>query len=383
MTMRVLIVGLVVFGALVRPAAGDDVRLKARATASATTTEITLADIATLDGAYVETLAATAVGTFASAEATTLEITVADVRAALTRAGVHWGKVNLRGRTVTISRIIARAEDVGAMRGRALDGDETSPATKTPVTAARPVTLPAPDRDATVVAATVLDEPTVRGAVARLLVRALERDAADVRFRVRARDAARLDEPFDATRDVLIASGSTRAARISFRLRRAGVAAPSLNVHPEVRTTRLVVRGDVPRGHELRPSDVQATETWAAPIVADAFARADAAASTKARRQIENTGFIACSGPQKESNDGFGVHDPAFLNHLPHFCTREPTRFDAFVVHRCCLAGGEIGGAVDGHLLGAEAGAGIERAELLPLAGAVACLFLEFAAGGS
>src|ERR1017187_638773 len=85
--------------------------------------------------------------------------------------------------------------------------------------------------------------------------------------------------------------------------------------------------------------------------------------------------------PGEEADDGFGVFDLAPGDHVRQFLALEPAGFDALVVHRSGLAGGEIFGEEDGHTLLHEAGARPERRELAPPASLVAGLFLQFAFG--
>src|SRR5262245_37934284 len=61
-----------------------------------------LADIAQLAGDEAQRFGTLVIAPASAATAACLEIPIADVRARLDAAGVHWGKVNLGGRSVIV-----------------------------------------------------------------------------------------------------------------------------------------------------------------------------------------------------------------------------------------------------------------------------------------
>src|ERR1035437_5502698 len=91
------------------------------------------------------------------------------------------------------------------------------------------------------------------------------------------------------------------------------------------------------------------------------------------------TPALKCVTPGEEADDRLGVFDLALGDHRREFLALEPAGFDALVLHRSGLAGGEILGEEDAHALPHEAGARPERRQFGPLARYVAGLFLQFA----
>ena len=86
---------------LAHTAAADEIVLKGSARLAIATGDVRLADIAELTGPLARQYADVVVAQVHDSTSA-MEISVGDVRAALTRAGVHWGKVNLNGTVVIV-----------------------------------------------------------------------------------------------------------------------------------------------------------------------------------------------------------------------------------------------------------------------------------------
>lgn len=245
---------------LAHAAAADEIALKASARLATGTGEVRLADIAELTGPLAQQYADTVVAQVHDSTAA-MEISVGEVRAALTDAGVHWGKVNLNGTTV----IVRPSEP----------GNAAAPMFMTPASIER-VNRPQPSagsrRGTFLQADTVIDLQTLRGAVARTIVAGLGMAPGTVHLTFDDRDASLLDLNLDTNRFEIqpLSNLDSDRVELSVRVWSQGriVHRQSISVRPMFRTDVVVLRRDVSRGDVLHEEDCLVERRWITPIQA-------------------------------------------------------------------------------------------------------------------
>ncbi|MDY7109396.1 MAG: flagellar basal body P-ring formation chaperone FlgA [Planctomycetota bacterium] len=258
-------------------AQADSIRLRASVRLSAGDDVVRLADIADIEGAEAERYAELAIAEIDDARAR--EITVRDVRRKLDEAGAHWGRINLNGRAVIIRPPRGRAASApGAMAAvslaavREVSDDDDRPA--------------ADDR----LAAEIDDDDTLRGALARYLIRGLETEAQNLRLIFDHHDDDLLDQSARKQRFELKPEGSLRSDRITFTVRvwSGGRIRETRQValRPMLRLPTAVLQRDLDRNEMIDRGDFAVTESWLSPLQASMTCDPDTLAGHLARRRM-------------------------------------------------------------------------------------------------
>lgn len=254
--------GLVFIATLaVVPAKADRITLRDGVAVSAVA-GITLADVAHLDGDAAEALGDVHLGRFAEG-ADERTITRRQVSDALTEAGVHWGRVSLRGRRqITVRRLAVRPAQGAAPADRPLDDDV---ATGTDEAAGRPVRAAANPVEALRVAAAGTGGRSLEQVLDAWLADRLGVARDDLRIDYeRGDEALQLNEgngPFE-----IRSASSDLAGRTILRVRQiAGdriVADCRLTADVRVRRPVVVARRSIQRGQTLTGDDLEQAVRW-------------------------------------------------------------------------------------------------------------------------
>jgi flagella basal body P-ring formation protein FlgA len=219
---------------------------------------VTIGDIAEIEGPEAQRFADLAILTL-NGTATAMEISIQDVRARLSDAGVHWGRLSLSGRSVTVRParlgdaeppVAMSAVAINTPRERQRDGSDAKPTC----------------------AAELVSQPTLRGDIARLLVTSIHARPDDIQFIFDAADDETLDVNTTAateTRYEIQPLGAASGDRIPVAIRtwtndRAGER-QTVTVQPRVRMKAAVLARDVGRDDVLRADDVESRELWLPP----------------------------------------------------------------------------------------------------------------------
>lgn len=262
-SIAALIVGLVagMMSAVVGTAAADTIALRNAVRLPADAQVVTLADIAEIEGEMAERFADLFILELPES-GVAVEINVRDVRQRLHEAGAHWGRINLSGR-----KVIVRP-------GR---GSEIAP----PLANA-PVSLAEPKREASakkrepsrveVRAVDVINQPTLRGMIANLIVNNLNAQAHDVALFFENDDAELLDRALEGARFELQPLGSFVSERIELAVRIWSdgrvTETHRISVLPKLRVQATVLRHDIGRNHVLSDADLETVQQWLSPPLA-------------------------------------------------------------------------------------------------------------------
>lgn len=260
------------------PAAADSVTLKRSVRMPNDRAHLTLGDVATLEGPIVEPLRDLTIWT--NPDPASLQTLSLDaIRAALTDARVHWGSVHLSGGDVLVRpRPAHDGPGPRAMETASVTG--VAPAQATEATANE------------FTADALVNEATIRGAVARRLVQHLRRPASDVRltFEPRAAGAESLDQsPADRLIEIAPLSAlDTDRVELAVRLWRDGRVERSFPVtlHLSLRLPVPVLSRDVSKGDAIDASMVASAHEWRKPSEARAIAAPESIAGRQAARPM-------------------------------------------------------------------------------------------------
>lgn len=244
--------------------AADEIALKRSVRLATGSGNVRLADIAELTGPRARQYADMVVAQVHDSTSA-MEISVGEVRAALTDAGVHWGKVNLNGTTV----IVRPGEP-----GHAVAPMFMTPASIEPVNGPLPLPSagPGPGRGAFEQADTVTELQTLRGEVARIIVAGLGMAPEAVRLTFDDRDASLLDRDLDTNRFEIqpLSNLDSDRVQLSVRVWSQGriVHRQSISVRLMIRTGVVVLHRDVNRGDVLHEENFLTELRWITPIQA-------------------------------------------------------------------------------------------------------------------
>ncbi|UCD76457.1 MAG: flagellar basal body P-ring formation protein FlgA [Phycisphaerales bacterium] len=250
-----------VFLALAGTACGDSIALKASVRLQQRSDVVRLADIAVLEGAEAQRHADLVVHR-PQDPAVTSEVTVQMVRSALEQAGVHWGKVDLSGRRTIVrpARTLADTPPL-AMTALALDGAESAEQEVAEARFARDEV--AADR--------IVDLPTLRGTIAKLVATGLHVKPAALRLAFDRSDAEFLDTPIAAggMRYEVHPLSSIDSDRLELAVRTWSdgrvAASRNVTVHPRVLTHTAALLRDVRRNTVITADDLEVKDKWLAP----------------------------------------------------------------------------------------------------------------------
>ena len=248
------LLGVAVVG-LARSAWGDQITLKSSVRLPANAQAVCLAQIAELDGAEAARHADLVIAELGdSTEA--LEISVQQVRAKLTEAGAHWGRIQLAGRKVTVRPRRSSASGVPlAMTPASLDNHHRERQRRHIKDDLR--------------ADALVRSPTLRGAIAALIVGSLRVDPQELRLIFDRSDSSILDTPQQAYRFEIEPLGSIRSDRIELSIRAWSETRVeqrwALAVGPLLLRETVVLRHDAARGAQLTEADLTVDPQWLPP----------------------------------------------------------------------------------------------------------------------
>lgn len=260
-------------------ALADTITLKSAARQRGDSSIVTLGDIATLEGEEALRLANVQIATVKPG-AKPLEVSVAEVRRAIDAAAANWAKINLSGHRV----LIRPARDAGALPPRAM-----APTALDSALPSGSSDHAGDDADLIVLDA-IIGEPTVRGAIADLIVANLRIDSREMRVRFGANDAALLQTSTSAGRFEIQPLGSLAGDRLAFAVRSwTGHEATPLG-QVSMTCERLVqvsrARRDVTRDGVVSDDDIEPALLWLSPSEASQAAPRAAAVGRSLTRSI-------------------------------------------------------------------------------------------------
>lgn len=236
---------------------GNVIMLQSAVRLSDDSMTVRLRDIAELQGAEARKLGDLIITELAD-RAKAVEIPLRDIRAKLDAAGVHWGKVNLCGRDVVVRpRPTGAAGPVLPMTPVSLNG------------AARETDSQSPGEHEPVIAVSLMNEPTLRGASVRFIAANLRVDPQALRLAFDDRQDELLAMREDEVRFEIQPASSLASPRIDLavRLWQEGriIDRHTVNVSPLVLQTVVVAREGIDRNQAIRESDLEVKEEWLPP----------------------------------------------------------------------------------------------------------------------
>lgn len=232
-------------------AGGDTINLKSAVRLKADDAIVQLSDIAVLEGEHAEALADLEIGRI-GVNGAVIEITVRSVRAKLEEAGVHWGRIQLNGRKVTVRPGRAGGDSaVQAMQAASLDASaETRPRGRTKARSVQEL----------------MSLSTLRGAIAQFIADGRRGSAADIRIAFDRNDADILNRSRLTHRIEIDPMGSLRSDRLGLNLRLWSGASVvdrfNVTIGLTYRETITVASRDIARNEMILEADVQRHEKW-------------------------------------------------------------------------------------------------------------------------
>ena len=240
-------------------ALADDVLLKRSVRMRTDRQEVTLADVAIIDGDYAATFAELVVGSFTD-RTRPLELTVSDIETALDRAGANRARFDLSGNRIVIRPHAGTTQGNGPMACTPLavtDTSSTRPQTKKEADEPKSNTT----REASTVfdPRLVLAEDSPRGLIAeRMLVGCTSKH--DVRLRVRGADPSMLG--VKDGRPSITGARKLPDGSMSFDIGLDGVPAGTVTGSLEFMIPVHRARIDLDRGTLVTPNDVSMLLEW-------------------------------------------------------------------------------------------------------------------------
>ena len=231
----------------------DTITLRSSATVTHGADTIRLAEVADLDGP--EALAWGDLIISESDDQHDVRITITEIRERLDAAGVHWGRVNLNGREVTVRNTTDRLSHApSAMKSIHVGERPREAEARTMVTTA--------SADAS--------SNTLRGAVTRFLIKTLGTTPDSLKITFDTADQSWLDESIDTTRYQISAmSDLLFSDRLDLEIRRWTKGRPGerriLKVKPLIRCTIAEAATSLVRHETIREEQVNAVEAWLTP----------------------------------------------------------------------------------------------------------------------
>lgn len=258
-----LIAALVIITLIAPSSLADSITMRASVRLPEHITDVQLHHIADLDGPAALAFSELAIATLPPGEEL-MRLAISDVRAKLTEAGAHWGRINLNGRqTIVRARHDARVSPPQAMSAVAIKTTRGTGATGT--TTARSTTTDEPD----MLAKSLINTPTARGEVARRLSQQLSVTPDRLRLRFSPPDAAWLDADRADQRIEIAPLSRFDSDRVNLdvRLWSDGVMVErvSITVHAEMLANQLIARRSLSRTTRITPEDVEVVEAWIRP----------------------------------------------------------------------------------------------------------------------
>lgn len=267
------------------PAPGDEIVLRAAVRLASGATEVRLADVAELAGPLAEALADSVIAPAPTGgDGAALEIPLHQVRHALDALGVHWGKLQLSGRSVIVRPAAAPvrgADPPLAMTAAAVGALSATPPGGGPE-------APAPLETA----ADLLDQDTLRGEIVRMITRGLARThPASLRLVFDEHQEAILSMSPSSARFEIHPRGSFTGDRIALGVEvwQDGqvAAAHVINVRPLHRVDVPVLKREVRRGERIATDDLALEPRWLSTSLAAAVIDPDQVAGREAAARIK------------------------------------------------------------------------------------------------
>ncbi len=233
----------------------DTITLKPAIRCPQNASSIKLADIATLEGDDALALSDLVVAA-APTSNSVLELSVREVRAKLDEAGIHWGRINLSGRSVVIrTNRDAVAQPPLAMAPVSLQSDSNSKVhadTPKPQAATEMVSL-----------------PTLRGLIVNYLATSLHVDAQHLRVEFDHPDDAFLDLSTDSNRFELQPLCNVASDRVDMAVRiwtdgkvQQG---KTITLRPQMAVQAATAARDLQKDATIAEEDLECTEQWLTP----------------------------------------------------------------------------------------------------------------------
>ena len=258
--------------AIVVPCFGDSILLKESIRLAPDQAEVRLGEVAALDGELALSLAETVVFT-ADPEATWPQtLRLGDLRDLLSERGVNMGLISLTGGECALRP---------AFRPRAMENGSQTDDTLTAAPQSPEITL----------AADFIDEPTLRGVVARFLAEEMfEVPAHRLQLTFKCVADADLALPADAHEFEILPEASPVSPQIPLRVNvfqgRRIVATVRLTAAVAIEREVLIVQRHVSRGEEIAPADLQPETRFVEPHPSRAVGDVALAAGQKARGRL-------------------------------------------------------------------------------------------------
>ena len=236
--------------------AGNTITLRSSVRLPDDIRQVVLADIALLEGEEVQRLADLVIMEIAhNNELRT--IPRREIEQKLADAGVNWARVHLNGRDVILrprpTRVTSGPE---AMRPASIDGNA-------------PVDKDEQSVRFVVEAADVIRQNTPLGAITVMMVRGLDRSAAEVRLTFDRAVEQSLTASEETHQYELEPLGNLNADRVEVNVRVWSEARMirqfSVTVRPEVLSSETTLAHETQRGAVLDPADLQTTRRWMSP----------------------------------------------------------------------------------------------------------------------
>ena len=275
----------------------DTISLKPHIIIGERDVEIRLSQIAELDGPEAERLADLVVlrrDIDTTAAESDQRLTVSQVREILTQSGAHWGRIDLQGSAVSIQVAGAAEHGPAAMLAVSLSPhSHAKPAEKTV-----PEQSPAP-------AEALVEEPTLRGELARLFCSKLHVEPRDLRITFASTDERVLSQSLDAARFEIQATSVFATDRATLVVRKwtdsKVEASWNITVRPEVRVGAAAMLTDVRKGHSIGEDDVELVETWLPAGKAATMASRDQVVGRIATTQVRSGEFVRRADVQRQA----------------------------------------------------------------------------------
>jgi len=288
---RIKFWGLIPLLVLGGAARGDTIELRNAVRLGADDRIVNLGDIAVLEGPDAQKLSEFEITTLdGGAEA--VELTIGEIRTRLDGAGVHWGRIQLSGRTVVVRPGRAPGESAlmamqSASLGSALPSD------------------PAHGRTDAASAQELSALPTIRGALASFMAAGLRRPADEIGLAFDVRDDAALNQPRAGHRIEFEPTGSLMSDRLGLRIRLwDGIrvtARYEVTIGLLIRAEAPVPARDIARDERITDEDLHIETMWLKPSEAALAASRHDVVGRIAARRLEAGAPIARAAVRRQT----------------------------------------------------------------------------------
>ena len=252
---RVLLAAFIVVAFIGQAVVGDTIRLRSVVRLGPDDLIANLGDIAELSGPLAEQMADLVIMTLQQ-PGDSMEISIRSVRAALDKAGAHWGRIQLSGRKVVVHPgPVSSTQPLIAMNGASLI--EASGATKKP------------GRTESITAKTLASLDTVRGEVGEYFTREMRKAPEDLKLLFHNSHGEFLDIARQRYRIEIEPLSNLYSDRVNLKIRlwEGGniVKRQTISVEVLLRTTFAQATHDIKRLDLLTEFDLQSAEQWLPP----------------------------------------------------------------------------------------------------------------------